>query len=107
MSEHDENQQNEEEARGISREPEDPTIEIRPKVRTSLSVVPAGLHAVDTTDTTVAHSPNPLPSRPSMEQLKNGARQLKSAVARRSPGPHNFAGRRLRINRILMRQRHL
>ena len=74
MSEHDDNQQNEEET---------------------------------TAHLTNGHSTNALvPSRSSVKQLKDGARQLKSAVARRATGTHAFAGRRLRVNRILMRKRH-
>ena len=121
MSKHDDNQQNKEGTSAevpqtlislTSAEGEDHQTKIYPKKRTSLSVDSAGLQAVDTTDTTVAHPANGhstnalVPSRSSVVQLKDGARQLKSAVARRSTGIHDSAGRRLRVNRILMRKRH-
>jgi membrane peptidoglycan carboxypeptidase len=124
MSEENDNQQNEEETYG-----DEPTIKIYPKALTSFSAEPIGPQVVDAT---VAHPNNssrggsgvdaveqalgeikgslrspmdralvPI-QRPSLEQLKDGD----FIVAHRYTGTGDFATRRLRVNRILMRKRH-
>jgi hypothetical protein len=105
MSELNDAQQNEEETSG-----DEPTIKIYPKMLTSLPVEPV---VPQTMDATVAHPTNgnsnralvPI-QRPSLEQLKDGAFSFNRSSTRHYTGADDFATRRLRVNRILMRKRH-